>query len=767
MTLHDTSAGAKPAAGAPGGYTSALDLGTKAVPSGNLPAEGAAPPLPAAEGTGTGDLTTPAKDRDIEADIKVILIDAPGGLATIDQIHEGLKSMPGAHVPRGVVEVTLLGWEKSSIAARNGDNWTLTTTARAEIETPEVVIARRAELLSTTLVMTMPDSNDFNTLCGVSALQLGAFLRGPGDGGDVDGAFTATGFVAREIGADILSADLEALFAAGIFVKRTAAAEEHHGEEIPFGAEAKDDEEEIVDEVEEGDEEKTDEEPAADVDARPPVFAFAPGQVAKMLAIGAVALATLSVPASAPAVVEASTAAATDGLVFQRRLTAELEAMKERALRGEAFVQKIRTYLAPKRLEFLVDEVMGRPAPVPSTAVVYFGFTQTVRLDANEKAVILTEVDDLEHEIAEEHARIEGAKLAANSAKTTAKERIAELEEKKKGLLAMSHGSERTYTVEAYTELDTSGPEAVSIIRARSDNRELKRDVLKPAAMLAAMAKSEVQVAVPEVTASSSLLQKAASLAVEKLGEGAKAVVAAVDAATTATPDAAAAASAIADAAKTAAGEAAKARAKKVELSVPGLRPYMLAAVIGAGSIAEADVPKAVMAIIGFDSSDPSQPQSASLSAFIRVSLSKAVTAGEIVKDGEKLSFAMPKALLGLVAEEGDQGLRVSDVEDKLAATVGCFVTDEVRAAIAAGLTTAIDASDLARGPLPGGLGDLLWLGGQTDPRRSAAPAPTPPPAPAGKATGRGSKKAPAAAAAVGTPPPAATSGKKTRAKKK
>lgn len=723
------------------GYASALDVGGGRggdnVPSGVVPAEGAAPPLPEAEDAAA---PAPATRANLDEAIKVALLDAVNGAATIDQVHETVNAAPGPHVARGVIEARILEWEKAGVVHRNGDTWVLGAAARAEVEQPGVVLERRAEVVASIALMLLPDGNQFTDLEGVTALELEAFLHGSAadDADDlISGALTTDGLQARPIPADVLKADLDALVRAGVLVTRTATEEAvRRGEEEADTPVEGDDEEKAHNEVDGGEDVEggdNDEEPGTTelrvIDARPPAYTFAPLVLERVFVLGAMTVASATMPAASPDVTAAATASVADGTAFQRSLLGELETWKARAVRAEAFLPKLRLYLATRKLEFIVDEVLGAGAPPPVPAARYFGFKQTVRMDDHEKAVLLGEIDDVERQIAEETTRLEGVKLSYGSARTTAKERLAALADDKKELLSAARLPERTYTVEAYTVLDASGPVPRSITRARSDNRILRDEELRPSEVLAALAQSEVVPAGPgspppaQFGLGSVDPAKLAGAAAEAV-DGAPSVANGVAAVTVKAVDPAAVSDAAADAAAAATksleerAAAIKARSKgHLEISVEGLRPHALAGIIGIGEegLLVTSVADATASAAGITNAP-------GFGALVGLTADKLVTADVVEKRDGRLFFNVGRALLAIVAADSEHGIRVLEMPERFAEKVGCVLTDSVRAVLGEAIDDAVARADLARGPLPGDMGDLLWIAGEVDPRRGEAP---------------------------------------------
>lgn len=735
--------------GAQGGYASALDVGGGGGAALDIGKTGAGPApeaaAPATEGATSGEPAAPAVARpNLHDEVKIALLDL-GGAVTIDAAQEYVNARPGAYVGRGPVEATLLDMEKTGTTRRVGDKFELVASARAEIENPEAVIARRALVVSTVLVMVMPDGNTFDDLEGASAIELQGVMQGP-EGGVAEGALGPNGFEAKFFPVDVLILDLEALCEAGVFIRRTPAEEDkvrereqRRGPVEPVAppkdeddeAEEQGDEEENEEDEGEEEEEASSETTTTAPDDRPTCYTFAAGSVVRMISHGARQLVIPSLPVVSEPVREAAVANSADAdanaLIskFEQQASARLEQERTARLNAERVIARIRTHLATKRLEHLVDEALGPPAAPPERAGARktFPFTQTVPMNEGEQAILFNELEDVEKLIAEWEARIEGAKLAASSTKTQAKEKIAELKEKKAALFADKHGRERTYTVEAYSELDTSAPHAVNRIRATSDGRLLKEEVLTPAAALLTVAKSEV--VVPGAPAPAS----AASVATEP----APAAPVAAPAPTTSTgivPPV------LADVA--AAETAASTSKTKTVLSQEGIRPFVLSVLAAAGEAGQADagLDSAIASVIGTQ-------ETPTFHSLVRLVVNRAITGGIVRRRDDVFVYLMEPRIAELVAEAGENGLLKFDLPSAFEEKTGITMTDRIAAHMEEVLGAMVLGDKLSCGAMPGSLGDVLWPFGQTDPRKlSLKPKADASPAPARAPRGRGKSKA-------------------------
>lgn len=837
-------------AGAPGGGTGEATA-----------TDGAAPEAEVAESDGISAAVRP----ELEDDIVIVLLD--GGPQKVDSIHEGVNARPGDHVPKGVIERKLGEMKAASRIEIHGDTWELTDMVRGELETPAVVVHRRATLMRTAVVMSFPDGTDLDAGVGFSAPELQGFMAADGAGLDSEGptgALTPNGYVVQRYPLDVVAGDLAALLAGGILVEEQpdaaeASEEEEIDEDQPQdeddGEEEDDDEPEgdIASEIEDGLEDET---PAAALAAaREPVYIFAKGMVARLLTVGAEAL-VLPTVAGAVARAEVAVAAgesaqAADRSAFEAAANARLRVEQEKVRGLEAMLLRLHTLLASKRLAFLYEEAKGAPQPVAPSRVV-FEFTQTVPMNDGERAVLLREVASLEEKIALEEARIEGAKKALKSTKSLAEEELEKLKDTKSQTFAARHGHERTYTVPAWSDFHAEGDaesegQPVNYVRAVDDNRILRRDVLGPREALAAHAGDLPKPTSPEapaprapastnpaaVLAATPPATLAAAVA-EKLGNGATASV--VDGVATVTvparagtpadkpitfgatdyssvigsyllaagakgavseeierktkipldvivatltgapdrfvqgadgiwrlTDKTAAAGSPDDATKAAAASAAEQatkaaavpRSSKLAMNPEGLKLPLLGVLAAAGAegIPVAELGAKLCAHHGL-------AHSANVDSMVKLSAKKleAETPCRVTRRGDLagdvLALTFHDLVLEMVGAAGDTGLRVDDVSAHFEKLTGIPVTPTITARLGEAIEVEVGEENLARGPLPGDIGDLLWIDGEPDPRSAAAPEPakaTPAPA---KGRGR------AAAKTAATPPAAKATAK-------
>lgn len=804
-------------------YVSALDLG------GGAP--GSTAEAPSGDAAAVDKIAKPASpDRaNLSEEVVIALLDAQGPISAAE-IQEQVNAKPdaGSYVTLGMTEKVLLDFEGAGKVRRIGAGWELVGVARAEYETPAKVVLRRSEIVATLLLATFPNDNNFDRLTGVTLVDLAEVMRGREDSDEPSGAITATGFAPRYFPVDVLAADLAALVSIGVLATRTTEDEEKaraddwsfldREEEALPGEPADLGDGPALDEppTDAGDEGDADEEtidvepgePEPASTAGPVAYVFAPGAALSLLSIGALALVHPSVPAAAPLVAAAAADGATtaDRTRFEEAATAKANAYLERATKAERTLAQIRTHLATKRLEHLVDEAMGPREPPVDPALRYFDHTQTVRIDDREKAVILDEIGEIDEQIAEEESRIEGAKLAASSAKTTGKEKLVELREMRAGLMAAKDLPERTYAVIAYSKLlpegdEESGGSAVNLILAKDGGRVLKREVLTPREVAKAAfdagakpdrdpqlslgdalakaaetpgpdGKVETFNGIPVVHITSTgrgtpvlsgtapgstfdvtltdagsdkiavvrLVKEIASLSTLKAAkdlvehlpavvkictsmEEADGVEARLKSAgatckvalspSAPTSDAASQASE-STATDKAARAAAIVTAGKVELSPAGLRPHVLTAIVESG---EAGLGKDVLGAAVCKSTGIAE--SVGLLALIQIvtnMLSKGAGASIIAADGG-FRFAAKPAVIALVAEAGDTGLRDLDLDDAFTAKHEVTITPAIHVVLAEATDAAVLSDDLSRGAHASG-GNLLWLAGQTDPRR-------------------------------------------------
>lgn len=633
--------------------------------------------------------------ENLPEEIIIELLGATGPI-TITAIGDGVNAKPGPYVARGPVEAELdrlLALDppqvrKTPSAFTGGESeYALTAEGRSLYETPGKVVDRRTAVLATMALHLFPEADALTTLEGLFLDELDELLRGIRG----PGAMTGSGFQKLEIAPDVLRGDLDMLIGQGVLMTRGAAEEmklRSASDEIDV-----DEEDEGDDEAEE-DADHEDEDPEAPVSVPPaedrgPAYTFAPGRVPRGLVEMARAMALPTVPAAPPAVVEAAAASATDAerVTFEKKAMRQLDAERTARAAAEQTVARLRTHLASKRLEHLVDEAMGPPrASVPARKT--FPFTQTVPMNDAERAVLLDEIAVVQRKLAEEEARIEGAKLAAASAKSMAKEATKALKEQGGELLALRNAKERTYTVEAYSVLDTGGPVAVNRIFAVSDDRLLREEELTPAQALQAAAAAPGKPADPPADPP---VDEAPPAPPETPPEEPKPSGGA-PAATTLEPGA----------------------PKTLNLSVPGFRPHIVAAVAAAG---EAGI---LVEKLGDAFAQETGTLIAGPVKTILTAATKAVLADKLlIQTGDRLHYPAERIVMELVTAAGEVGLRVVDLPDHFEQKTA--ITTATRPDLVAFLGTAADhlvtANALSRGPLAGTLGDLLWLQGTPDPR--------------------------------------------------
>lgn len=706
------------------GYRSVLDLGGAAVPSKDLPAEAPA----GVEEVDKEAAAAPGDRVNLPEEIIIAMLDARGPI-TVDAIQEHVNGKPGSYVPRGPIEAQLIAWEGEGKARHKGSDWELTAAYRADQEGWSKVVERRSEILATLAVMTFPVDADLVMIdapIGATVAELMAFMTG----GEARGAMTADGLTPRYISEDVLIRDLEQLVASGALVQRTAAEEELVQLREP-GAE--------LDETIEG-------------AAR---FAFAPKMLAKMLSEGGLTMATASVPAAPPRVMEAAAASAmaAERSAFEREASERLDAEKAARVTAQAELQKIRDALKAKSLGWIADEALSPPPAPVEKGPKCFELTQTVPMTDAERAILLNELAGVEDEMAEIEARVTGAVMAANSAKTSAKERLSELKDRKRDLLQLRDAKERTYAVEAYTEFLAGGDEEsagapVNITRAKSDGRVLKREVLTPRQVFDRAVEGPPEKAKPTEPQDAPKAEAPPVLAgytgiLESFLLSAKGpqTVAQIHAKTripildieatiagmtgvTAAPDGWSLKPRVDQAAKDAEKaeekKAAEAAAKpRLVLSTDGIRPFVLAAIIAAGEngLGEgADTDAAVSALSG-------APNTESLSKLVRVVTLKLIGAKTVERRDGRVFFATKQTLLGIVTEAGDEGTTEAKLLADFFRKTGTATTDAVRDAVNAAITAAVDGEDLNRGPSHVTSDVHIWLSGQVDPRRTESSA--------------------------------------------
>lgn len=817
-------------AGAPGGGTGEATA-----------TDGAAPEAEAADGIAL------AVRPELEDDIVIVLLD--GGPQKVDSIHEGVNARPGDHVPKGVIERKLGEMKAASRVEIHGDTWELTDMVRGELETPTVVVHRRATFMRTAVVMSFPDGTDLDAGVGFSAPELQGFMAADSDGEGPSGALTPNGYVVQRYPLDVVAGDLAALLAGGILVEEqpdaAEASEEEEIDEDPPQDEEDDEEDEedepegdIVSEIEDGLE---DESPAAPAAAREPVYIFAKGMVARLLTVGAEALVLPTVAGAVArpevAVAAAASAQAADRSAFEDAANARLRAEQEKVRGLEAMQLRLHTILTSRRLGFIFEEAKGSPQPVAPTRDV-FSFTQTVAMTDGERAVLLRELTTVEKKISIEEARIEGAKRAAKSAKSLAEEELEKLAEQKAAILDAQNGRERTYCVDAYSDFHAEGDAEsdgapVNYVRACDDNRILRRDVLgprealaahagdlfqptsleapaprttsattaNPAAALAAVPPATLAAAVAEkVGGTASVVDGVATVSVPSragtpadkpitvgatdyssvigsylLAAGAKGAVSeeierktkipldVIVATLTGAPDRfvqgadgiwrltdkTAAAGSPDDATKAAAASAAEQatkaaavpRSSKLAMNPEGLKLPLLGVLAAAGAegIPVAELGAKLCAHHGL-------AHSANVDSMVKLSAKKleAETPCRVTRRGDLagdvLALTFHDLVLEMVGAAGDTGLRVDDVSAHFEKLTGIGVTPTITARLGEAIEVEVGEENLARGPLPGDLGDLLWIDGEPDPRTVAAPEPakaTPAPAKRGKAAAK------------------------------
>ncbi len=819
-------------------YTSVFDTGVGGISGAGAPGGGTgeATATESAEDTGSDEALLPVRPE-LEDDIVIVLLD--GGPQNVDGIHEGVNGRPGAHVPKGVVERKLGAMKTAGRLEVHGDTWSLTDGARGELETPTVVVHRRATFARTVVVMTFPDGTNLDAGVGFSAPELQSFMaKDMDEEGNPQGALLVSGYAARTYPLEVVRADLRALLAAGILAEEepsTAAPSGEDEEEIDEDPPADEADEDDDDEPEEDEDDEDDDEPGdvpGDVAAesltaeieeglggeREPLYIFAKGQLAKLFSVGAEAL-VLPTVAGATARAEVAVAAgesaqSADRSAFEAAANARLRVEQDKVRGLEAMQLRLQTLLNSKRLGFLWEDAKGALQPVAPSRTV-FDFTQTVTMNDGERAVLLREVASLEEKIALEEARIEGAKKALKSTKSLAEEELEKLKDTKAQTLAARHGSERTYCVPAYSDFrpegdDESGGQPVNYVRATDDHRILRRDVLGPRETLAAHAGDLPQPTSPAAPAPrlpananpaavladippavlaekvaekmggvASVVDGVATVTVPSSGADAKAPVNAdtfstvigslllaagskglvseeierktklplqvivetltgapdrfmqgpdgiwrlTDKTAAAGPPDDATKAAAASAAEQATKAAAVPRSAKLVMNPEGLKLPLLGVLAAAGA---EGIPLAELAtrLCAHHNLTPSN----NVESMVKLSAKKleADTPCRVARRsdlaGDVLAFTYHDVVLEMVGAAGDTGLRVDDVGPHFEKLTGVTVTPTITARLGEAIEVEVGEENLARGPLPGDLGDLLWIDGEPDPRAVAAP---------------------------------------------
>lgn len=700
------------------GYRSVIDVGGGDVPTSSVPAVVAA-----------ADGVTEEQRPGLEHDVVAALVESAEAMA-VGAIHEAVNARPGGHVPKGHVERVLGRLAVKTQARRVGDAWEIAGGLREEIREPEVVLARRAEVLATLAAYTT-ELDQMDAPEALTAEEMIAYARAEDESGP--GALAMTGFVSRRWD-DTIAGDLVRLVEAGVLTL-----------ERPAKTEAQTDG--FLGTVPESD---------------APAYGFAPGMLAKLFHDGAYLLAQGSIPRTGCTTSgEATDKPTTDRSPFEQKAAEQAEGERAKRLAAEAALEKVRSHLQSKRLGHLIEEAL-RPVLVARTVErEEFDHAVTVVVDDRERARVLDEVKAIDEEIAEIEARVEAAKMAAASTKTTSKEQLVELATRKLRLYAEAAGPKRSYTVRAYTDLLVGGDAEsagapVRLVRAVDDDRILDRAVLSPteafAAVVEASPKRADKPAEPPAAAASpppspagyagiveSFLraQKGPMTAITiaaKTGISPGDVQATLDAngstfeATPTTPpqyrirrveDAAAK-----DAQQAESDRATKAAALpkvKVDLTPDGLRPHVLSAIIAAGEkgLDEDLVMSAFAEMTGAE-------RTANVERLVRLTLGKLLSQKVIQRaDGERYVFPIRPVVLEIVTNRGDTGCREEDLFETFGAEHAAL-TEPVKFALAEAIGRLVVAEDLQRAPLPGDMGQLLWLAGQPDPRAMPAKDPEP-----------------------------------------
>ncbi len=444
------------------GYTSAFDVGEAGAGGGGT--DEAATTEAVEDVAAPAEATTPeVEPQGLEDSIVIALIELHGA-ATVPSIWEAVQDRTGERFAQGLLDKRLGDMLAAGKLERRGDTFALSDAKRAEYLTPAVVAHRRATILRTMFVMAFPEERSFDALWGVSASALREFMS------DTEsGALTGKGFITIDVAEDVLADDLKALAGGKILIERTAEEEDAFRDQTV---------------------------PTAESSTRPAHFALAAGQVERMLSIGADAMVAPTVAGlvAAPAVDEAAKVAAgtEKQLDAIRAAVARADAAERESATAKSALMRVRTYAATMKLEFLVDDALGPPAPPPPGRRI-FPFTQTVTVNDAERSVLLREVADLERQLHIQHGKIELGKKALKSTKSAAEEEIERLEDEKAQRLALTSATTRTYTVQAWSDFCPQGdPDSnglpINLVRAEDDNRVLVRQVLTPRDALAAHA---------------------------------------------------------------------------------------------------------------------------------------------------------------------------------------------------------------------------------------------------------------------------------------